>query len=111
MASTITQSDDSTATMVVVCTGDTTTWFDREYYATTHLAIAMDCWGQYGLRSAEAFFPAGDGDGWVSIGVYRFGAAADPKRALQSPETERVMADVANFTDSREVLRSMFTPF
>jgi K+ transporter len=46
--------------------------------------------------------------GWVSIGVYRFAQPGDVDRALDSPETERVMADVKNFTDTTVVLRSVF---
>ena len=96
--------------MIVVCSGDAGTRFDREYYAHDHLALAMECWGRYGLEAAEAFFPAGEGDGWVSIGVYRFRGSNDIDVALAAPETERVMADVKNFTDATVVMRSIFTP-
>ncbi|MAM59032.1 MAG: ethyl tert-butyl ether degradation protein EthD [Salinicola sp.] len=96
--------------MMVVCVGDENTRFDREYYATQHLALAMECWGQYGLEAAEAFYPAGNGDGWLSIGVYRFREASDIDVALASPETELVMADVKKFTDATVVMRSLFSP-
>ena len=96
--------------MIVVCAGDPTTRFDREYYATKHLALAMECWGKYGLEAANAFYPAGDGDGWLSMGIYRFRNAGDIDVALAAPETQRVMADVKNFTDATVVLRSLFTP-
>ena len=98
------------AKMIVVCAGDRTTRFDRDYYATKHVALAMECWAQYGLEAAEAFFPAGDGDGWVSIGIYRFRQEGDVEVALASPETARVMADIPNFTDATVLMRSMFTP-
>ena len=96
--------------MIVVCAGDRNMRFDREYYATKHLALAKECWGKYGLEAAEAFYPAGDGDGWMSIGIYRFGEASNIEVALASPETERVMADVKNFTDTSIVIRSIFSP-
>lgn len=96
--------------MIVVCAGDAGTRFNREYYAHNHLALAMECWGQYGLEAAEAFFPAGEGDGWVSIGVYRFRGPGDIDVALAAPETKRVMADVKNFTDATVVMRSVFAP-
>lgn len=98
------------AKMIVVCQGDENTRFDRNYYATTHLALAMQCWGPYGLEAVDAFYPVGDGDGWMSIGVYRFRERADIAAALASPETARVMADVKNFTDTSSVVRSIFDP-
>ncbi|MGV9796717.1 EthD family reductase [Mycobacterium sp. NPDC003449] len=96
--------------MIVVCAGDSHTRFDREYYVNQHFPLAMECWGKYGLQAVDAFFPAGEGDGWVSIGVYRFLEAANVDAALAAPETERVMADVKNFTDTSTVLRSIFSP-
>jgi uncharacterized protein (TIGR02118 family) len=96
--------------MAVVCAGDGGTSFDREYYATEHFVLAMECWGQYGLQAVEAFYPVGDGDGWMSVGVYRFAEPGDVDRALRSAETDRVMADVKNFTDSTDVMRSVFDP-
>jgi len=96
--------------MIVVCTGDNHTRFDREYYVNQHFPLAMECWGKYGLQAVDAFFPAGDGDGWVSIGVYRFREEANIDTALSAPESERVMADVSNFTDTTMVMRSIFSP-
>ena len=96
--------------MIVVCAGDKNTRFDREYYATKHFALTRECWGKYGLEAVDAFFPVGEGDGWVSVGVYRFRSRADMEAALAAPETERVMADVPNFTDTTVVLRSLFSP-
>lgn len=51
----------------------------------------------------------GPGDGWVSLCIYRFRDGAAIDASLSSRETERVMADVPNFTDA-EVTRSLFTP-
>ncbi len=96
--------------LLVVCIGDKATWFDRVYYATTHLALALEYWGQYGLEAAEAFYPAGEGDGWVSMGVYRFRNRENIEVALASPETELIMAEVQNFTDAIVVMRSVFEP-
>lgn len=96
--------------MIVVCAGDSATRFDRDYYASEHLALAMECWGPYGLEACEAFYPTGDGDGWLSMGVYRFREPADVEAALSSLATERVMADVKNFTDATVIMRSMFAP-
>ena len=96
--------------MIVVCAGDKDTWFDRDYYVTQHFSLAMECWGPYGLQAVDAFFPSGGGDGWISIGVYRFGEPGDIDKALSAPETSRIMADVKNFTDTTVVMRSVFSP-
>lgn len=95
--------------MLVACLGDAATRFDRAYYVERHLPLTLECWGPYGLAAAEAFFPAGAGDGWVLLGVYRFRDKAAVEAALGSPGTERAMADVGNFTDA-EVTRSLFLP-
>ena len=95
--------------LMVACLGDGTTRFDRAYYVEKHLPLTMQCWGPYGLEATEAFFPFGPGDGWVSLGIYRFRDRAAADASLSSRETERVMADVPNFTDA-EVTRSFFIP-
>lgn len=97
--------------MMVVCVGDETHRFDRDYYTHTHLPLALACWQEYGLISAEAFYPASDRSGWLSIGVYTFACQQDVNRALESEQTIRVMADVVHFTDAPTVIRSHFIPF
>ena len=95
--------------LMVACLGDGTTRFDRDYYVRKHLPLALECWGPHGLEAVEAFFPTGAGDGWVSLGIYRFRDRAAVDAALGSAETGRVMAEVPNFTDAK-VARSLFTP-
>lgn len=95
--------------MIVACLGTDATRFDRAYYVDHHLPLARACWGPHGLEDVDAFFPAGAGDGWMSIGVYRFRDRAAMETALASPDTERVMADVPRFTNA-EVRRSVFDP-
>lgn len=97
--------------MMVVCTGDAGVRFDRDYYANQHFKLATACWGEYGLQSAEAFFPYADGGDWLSIGVYTFSSEQGVHEALASPKTQQVMDDVKNFTDATVVLRSLFKPF
>jgi glutathione S-transferase len=58
--------------MIVVCTGDASVRFDRDYYANDHFRLAMACWERYGLQSVEAFFPYSENGDWRSIGVYTF---------------------------------------
>lgn len=95
--------------LIVACQGDESTRFDRDYYVRKHLPLALECWRPHGLEAVEAFFPAGAGDGWVSLGVYHFRDRAAVDAALAAAETARVMADVHNFTDAT-VTRSLFTP-
>ncbi|MDQ7994255.1 MAG: EthD family reductase [Luteibacter sp.] len=97
--------------MMVICTGDAGTRFDRDYYANEHLPLARACWGEHGLQSAEAFFPYAEGGNWISIGVYTFSSEQGVHDALASPKTRQVMDDVKNFTDSIVVLRSLFRAF
>lgn len=97
--------------MIVVCIGDKNNHFDRDYYVNTHIPLALECWKSYGLISAEAFYPAAKLSGWLSIGVYTFKKPEDVNRALESIETEKIMADVTHFTDASTIIRSHFTPF
>lgn len=97
--------------IIVVCTGDSTTWFDRDYYAKEHFKVAMACWKEFGLQSAEAFFPYSEGGSWKSIGVYTFASEQGIHDALNSPQTQLVMDDVEKFTNAKGVVRSTFTEF
>lgn len=97
--------------MIVVCAGDASTRFDRDYYANDHFKLAMACWEEYGLQSAEAFFPYAEAGSWKSIGIYTFSSPEGVHAALTSPKTQQIMDDVKNFTDAPVVLRSLFTEF
>ena len=96
--------------MLVTCNGEPGTRMDRDYYANTHIPLAMELWGRHGLEEATAFFPADDGNGVLSIGIYRFRDTAAMEAALAAPETARIMADVKNFTDSTVIERSIWAP-
>ena len=96
--------------MLVTCNGEPGTRMDRAYYANTHIPLAMTLWGPYGLEEAAAFFPADNGNGVLSIGIYRFRDTAAMEAALAAPETARIMADVKNFTDSTIIERSIWAP-
>jgi uncharacterized protein (TIGR02118 family) len=100
-----------TTKMMVICTGDASVRFDREYYANEHFKLAKACWEEHGLQSAEAFFPHAEGGDWISMGVYTFSSEQGIHDALASPKTQQVMDDVKNFTDATVVLRSLFTAF
>ena len=88
-----------TATMHVTYRGDPTARFDRDYYVRHHLPLVMECWGPLGLEGCAAFWPADAGTGTICIAECRFRDEAAMRAALTSPETPRVMADVARFTD------------
>lgn len=86
------------AIMIATCSGGS--FFDRDYYVDVHLPLALECWRQYGLESASAFFPRDTDAPDVSIGIYTFRNKAAIHAALASCETETVMADVPRFTDA-----------
>ena len=88
-------------TIYVTYPGDAATRFDRDYYVRHHLPLVMECWGPLGMVSCAAFWPADDGAGTIAIAECRFRDKAALSAALASPETPRVMADVARFTDAK----------
>ena len=92
-------------TMFVTYPGDASTRFDREYYVGTHLPLVRTAWEPYGLRSATAFFPEGSVEGTVALAVCEFRDDAAVDAALRSPQSDAVMADIANFTDSTPARR------
>ncbi|MEH2408032.1 EthD family reductase [Nostoc sp.] len=87
--------------LFVTYAGDTGTRFDRDYYTNTHLPLVLEAWGPHGLETAAAFFPASDGVGTIAVCVCRFQNEAAIRSAINSPQTERVMADVKHFTDAK----------
>ena len=86
-------------TMYVTYAGDAGTKFNRDHWMDVHLPLVRECWGPYGLESVAGFFPSGDGGGLIAICPCVFRDEAAMETALASPETARVMADVANVTD------------
>jgi len=94
--------------MLVTCSGDDKNRFDREYYANTHLALTLNCWGPDGLLAVSAFFPpVAHGKSLLPIGVYDFRDEPAMHAALAAPEMVDVIADVANFTDTTAIERSV----
>jgi uncharacterized protein (TIGR02118 family) len=95
--------NDKQVTFYVYYQGTPDTHFDRDYYTNQHLPLCMEAWGRYGLLSVRAFYPAIDQEGTIAIceSVFRDEAAA--QTAFNSPETEKVMADVARYTGATPV--------
>ena len=58
------------------------------------------CWERLGLESYAAFRPADVEAGTIAIAECRFRDDPAMRTALASPETPRVTADVARFTDA-----------
>lgn len=77
--------------------------FDRTYYVEKHLPLVLKAWGQYGLSSMTAFFPALERAGTIAICECRFRDGAAIDAALGSSETAGVVADVISFTDLKPV--------
>ncbi len=96
-------------TMFVTYAGHKTTRFDRNYWINVHLPLVRECWEPHGLLSAEGFFPADDGGGFVAICPCIFKDEAAMKAAVSSSAANRVMADVVHFTNV-EPKRSVLQP-
>ncbi|WP_017316173.1 EthD family reductase [Mastigocladopsis repens] len=88
-------------TLLVTYAGDASTRFDRDYFVGIHLPLVLEAWGPYGLKTIDAFFPAGDGAGIIAIAVCVFQDEAALSASLSSPQTNRVMADVEHYTDAK----------
>lgn len=80
------------------------TRFDRDYYVETHLPLVQEAWGPSGLLSGELYVPAKDSSANVAVAVLTFSDEDAIGRALGSPTTPGVMADVANYTDIEPIL-------
>ncbi len=89
------------ATVYVTYPGDPGTRFDRDYYIHTHLPLVCESWKPYGLQSAAAFFPSGEGAGILAVCLCQFRDEAAIAASFGSPESGRVMADIAHFTDAK----------
>ena len=89
------------AMLFVTYAGDASTRFDRDYFVGTHLPLVLEAWGPHGLETADAFFPAGDGGATIVIPVYVFQNEAAITTSINSPQTDRVMADVKYYTDAK----------
>ena len=87
--------------LFVTYPGEAATRFDREYYVNTHLQLVMDAWGPHGLQALDAFFPAGTGADITAMCICVFRDEETIKTSLDSPHTERVMADIRHFTDAK----------
>ena len=88
-------------TVFVTYPGDSSTFFDRDYYVREHVPLVMEAWGPHGLESCTAFFPASEGGGTIAVAVCEFRDEAALESALASPRTPQVMADVVNFTTAQ----------
>ena len=87
-------------TVFVAYPGNDATRFDRAYYVAKHLPLVMDAWGQYGLRSATAFYPEGGG-GFIALCLCVFLSDEAVKASFASERTREVMDDISNFTDAK----------
>ncbi|MBO0144637.1 EthD family reductase [Agrobacterium sp. Ap1] len=84
--------------------GTTETRFDKEYYVATHLPLAIEAWGKYGLDSAEAFFPTNNKEGTIALAELKFTDENALQASFGSVEAPSVMSDVINFTDVAPVI-------
>ena len=73
--------------------------FNRDYYHSTHIPLAHAAWAPFGLESAEILFAGAGPQPLVAVAILRFKDQAGIDAALSSPETGKVIGDVANFTN------------
>ena len=87
-------------TMYVTYSGDAGTRFDRDYYVRHHLPLVMSA-GSARPGKLRRFLACRYRRGTICICECRFRDQGAMRAALVSPETPRVMADVAHFTDAQ----------
>ena len=90
----------SPVVVYVTYAGTPETRFDRAYYVQRHLPLVLEAWRPHGLEGVAAFFPAVPAAGTIAVCECRFREDAAVEASFASPETPRVMADVAHFTDA-----------
>lgn len=73
--------------------------FDADYYRDTHIPLVEKHWGGCGMTGADILWPADDEQPNAAMVVLKFADAASIDSALGSPGTQKVLGDVANFTD------------
>jgi len=87
------------ATVLYPATPDAT--FDLKYYISTHMPLAAEKWGSYGLKDWKVVeYQAGpDGSKPYSVAaIVTFESADGLKNALASEGTKAVFDDVPNFS-------------
>ena len=89
--------------LFVTYPGKANTRFDRKYYVDSHLPLVLGSWQQYGLETVAAFFPQDEGEGLIAICACNFRDEAAIQASFASPEADRIMADIAHFTDAKPV--------
>ncbi|MFD2646111.1 EthD family reductase [Pseudomonas japonica] len=87
------------ATLIVSYPATEGATFDKDYYLSTHLPLAEDAWGGYGLQAAQVLFPHAGQQPLVACLILRFADQAGIDAALAAPGTPAVLADVAKFTN------------
>ncbi|MCJ2182656.1 hypothetical protein MTR62_08120 [Novosphingobium sp. 1949] len=73
--------------------------FDRHYCRTAHLAAIRAVCEPHGLVDVECLFPIAENDPYEAIIVLRYPRPDCLEAVLADPESRRLFADVARFTD------------
>lgn len=74
--------------------------FDHDYYATTHVPLAVKAWGP-----DRAEIDRGLNGPAEAVAYFYFPTLEAFQAAMASPATGEVMADMANYTDLTPVLQ------
>ncbi len=75
--------------------------FDHDYYANSHVPLALKAWG---LESAD--IDKGVDGPYEAAVHFTFDSTDAMQAALGSPNTGEVMADVANYTTIQPVIQT-----
>ncbi|MDE2562662.1 MAG: EthD family reductase [Sphingomonadales bacterium] len=87
------------ASIVVSYPRSSDSTFDKDYYANTHIPLVQRHWEPCGMTGAEILFPIDDAQPYAAMVILRFPDQASIDRAMGSPGTPEVMADVPRFTN------------
>ena len=75
--------------------------FDHDYYRNSHVPLCLSTWG---LDSAE--IDKGVDGPYVAAVHFRFESPEAIQAAMGSPDTGKILADVANYTNIQPVIQT-----
>ncbi|HEV2598875.1 EthD family reductase [Sphingopyxis sp.] len=87
------------ATLVVLYPHADDATFDHDYYIAKHIPLAHGAWCDFGLETIEVLPPAAGPQPFMAVTIIRFMDQGWLNAALSSPDTAKVIGDVANFTN------------
>lgn len=77
--------------------------FDHDYYSSSHVPLACATWG---LDPSKATIDKGINGPYEAAVHFVFPSLEELGAAMGNPDTGKVMADVANYTDIQPVMQT-----